>query len=264
MGRPFRYRSADSVIDEIRGLRDDLGTRVISILDENFTNEHDRAVEILDALKGMEMGVKLVSGIRVSTTSPELIDRLHAAGVNRISFGIESTDPEVLKLTRKGLKLDKARELVSRAKSLGIHVRGFFIVGLPGDTLEKSRKTLDDAVEMGFDSLGVNLATPLPGTELWRYAEEHGRFLVDPVKHMYENSFTPEFEEVVFETPEFPRADRVAAYKYAIRVRNRLSGAGTYIVRTFFRKLFRGEMSLRNFVSGAKLAWTYLRTGYLP
>ena len=264
MGRPFRYRSASNVIGEVESLKRDLGVQTIRILDENFTNDRDRATEILDALRAFELEVTLVSGIRVSTTDPELLDNLYAAGVRKVSFGIESTDPEVLRLTRKGLNLDKARVLIDRAKSLGMHVRGFFIVGLPGDTLEKSRKSIDDAVDMGFDSIGVNLATPLPGTELWNFVEQHGRFLVSPLKHMYENTFTPEFGKATFETPEFTETERLQAYRHAIAVRNRLDGTTSYIFRTFFRKLFRGEMTLKNMREGFSLAWTYFRTGYYP
>ena len=75
---------------------------------------------------------------------------------------------------RKGIRLDGAREFTRNAKALGIKIHGTFIFGLPGETRETIRGTIDFARDIDPHTVQVSLAAPYPGTELYRQAQEAG------------------------------------------------------------------------------------------
>jgi len=97
--------------------------------------------------------------------------------------GYESGSQAILNAIKKGIRLDGAREFTRQARSLGITIHGTFILGLPGETRETIRRTIDFAREIDPHTIQVSLAAPYPGTELYRQAQEEGwlegRDLVD-------------------------------------------------------------------------------------
>ena len=79
---------------------------------------------------------------------------------------------------RKKVDLKKARELIRTAKSLGILVHGQFIIGMPDETIQDIEQTIGWAEEADFDYTTFSIATPYPGTEMYKYAKKKG-FLLD-------------------------------------------------------------------------------------
>jgi len=90
-------------------------------------------------------------------------------------------------------------------KDAGITVGGHFIVGLPGDTLEKVQKSIQFKDEVGLDYAYFNQLVPYPGTELGEWAMKNTTILVDNVT---DASHFGAKEQIFMETPEFPKADR--------------------------------------------------------
>ena len=60
------------------------------------------------------------------------------------------------------------------AEELGITIHGTFILGLPGETLETIRETIEFAVDINPHTIQVSLAAPYPGTELYKQAVDNG------------------------------------------------------------------------------------------
>jgi radical SAM superfamily enzyme YgiQ (UPF0313 family) len=92
---------------------------------------------------------------------------MYAAGCRRIHYGIESGNQEILQRISKGIKLEQVRDAVRWAKEAGIKAKGYFMLGLPGDTEETMQQTIDLAVELDLDEAMFSLTTPFPGTRLW-------------------------------------------------------------------------------------------------
>jgi anaerobic magnesium-protoporphyrin IX monomethyl ester cyclase len=80
----------------------------------------------------------------------------------------------MLKLLGKGNTVEENRNAVRRAKEAGLEVRGDFIVGTPGETMETLERTLKFTMETGLDYAHFNKFTPLPGTELYRRLAAEG------------------------------------------------------------------------------------------
>ncbi len=95
-------------------------------------------------------------------------------GLRLLLVGYESGNQQILDNIRKGIRLEEAREFTKNCRELGITIHGTFILGLPGETPETIRQTLEFAKELDVFSIQVSLAAPYPGTELYRQAKENG------------------------------------------------------------------------------------------
>ena len=97
-------------------------------------------------------------------------------GLRLLLVGYESGNQRILDNIKKGVRLEQAREFTKNCKKLGIAIHGTFILGLPGETHQTVRETIEYAKELDPFSLQVSLAAPYPGTELYRQALENGWF----------------------------------------------------------------------------------------
>jgi radical SAM superfamily enzyme YgiQ (UPF0313 family) len=96
------------------------------------------------------------------------------AGCRLLIVGYESGDPQILKNVKKGATVERARQFTKDCKKLGLLVHGDFILGLPGETKESIRRTIDFAKEIDVETIQVSLAHAYPGTELYDYAKANG------------------------------------------------------------------------------------------
>ncbi len=204
MGRKFRAMSANRVVEEWRIVRRRYGAPKIRIVDDVFTLDRRRAIDILTRVRDEGLGPwSLPNGVRADNIDEELAIHMAESGCTTVWFGVESGDPRVLKVLRKGVSLDRVEYAVKLCRELGMRVGLFFMVGAPGETLESTRMTIDFIQRLDPDYVHFSIATPYPNTEFWRWVEEHGRFLTKDYRY---------FEKVfIFETPDYPLEHRVRA-----------------------------------------------------
>jgi radical SAM superfamily enzyme YgiQ (UPF0313 family) len=95
------------------------------------------------------------------------------AGCRLLIVGYESGDAQILKNIKKGATIDMAERFTANCKKLGLVIHGDFIVGLPGETRESIRKTIDFAKKLDNETIQVSIAHPYPGTEFYEYAKKN-------------------------------------------------------------------------------------------
>ncbi|UCH93746.1 MAG: B12-binding domain-containing radical SAM protein [Candidatus Aminicenantes bacterium] len=210
------FRSAENVLEEIDFLVEHYGVRQVDILDDNFMQKISRVQEILDGLIERDYGisVNLQSGVRTEKLDDAILNKMKKAGFYKIGFGIESADEKVLKIARKNLNLEKARQAVHSAKTHGFEVYGFFIIGLPGETEAAFQRTLNFAREVDFDIANFCMAIPFPGTELYNMVKDKGKFLVDTTKNINEGFYAG---NVFYEYEGIKAEDILRRYKRAYK-----------------------------------------------
>jgi anaerobic magnesium-protoporphyrin IX monomethyl ester cyclase len=98
------------------------------------------------------------------------------AGCRLISWGIESGNEQILKHARKGAYPDKAERALRWAKQSGIMNWGYFIIGLPGETEETIRQTIDFSKKLPLDIALFHVAAPYPGTPFFFEVVENNWF----------------------------------------------------------------------------------------
>ena len=67
---------------------------------------------------------------------------------------------------------EDVQEAVSTAKSLGLKVGGYFMIGAPTETEEEIEHTIRFAARLPIDEAAFNITTPLPGTRLWEQTQD--------------------------------------------------------------------------------------------
>lgn len=167
-GRRVRRRSVDDVLAEL-GLLRTRGIREFHVEDENFTAHRPTVLELCHRLQEerLDMSWSLPAGVRIDSLDRPLLETMAAAGCYSMALGIEFGTQRMLDVARKGLSLELVREKMQLFRDLPIKTTGFFLFGLPGETLDQMRATLALALELELDRAQFNNFVPLPGSEAY-------------------------------------------------------------------------------------------------
>ncbi|HDZ59356.1 MAG TPA: radical SAM protein [Actinobacteria bacterium] len=190
--RRVRYRSVENVIKEVAELVNHYGFREIRFLDETFTADRERAMEIVKRFQEEKLDFSWYISSRVNTVDYEMLQEFRKAGCWAVLFGAESGVQKNLNTMRKGITLDQTRAAVKAAKKAGLKVYTPFIIGIPGETYEEALQTIDFAIELGPHYANFHSMTPFPGTELYERIDEYGTMSTDTDDYTFEGAaFVP-------------------------------------------------------------------------
>jgi radical SAM superfamily enzyme YgiQ (UPF0313 family) len=168
----WRRKSPQRVVDEMQRMLA-YGFREIEIVDDAFTTDLDRAVAVCQEILRRRLRFPWCcrNGLRVSDVTPEFFRIARKAGLHLVAFGFETGNAALLAEMKKGATLERGRQAARWASQAGITVMGYFLMGLPGETEQTLRETIDFACSLDIDFVKYNLAMPLPGTglhEMWK------------------------------------------------------------------------------------------------
>ncbi len=97
-----------------------------------------------------------------------MVRKMREANFRRVTLGVESGSPRILKMIRKGETNEDVKSAVALLRSAGIYSHAFFMVGFPGETPEDIELTKKLILEAQPDHVEVNMVTPYPGTDLFK------------------------------------------------------------------------------------------------
>ncbi len=178
VGRKVRYLDVERVVDEFE-LLSTMKFRQINIVDDLFTANKNRCISICEEIVRRGIRHRWTAFARVDTVSKELLEAMKTAGCTTLCFGIESGNQEILNLVKKNITLEKAKAAVDLCNAAGIEPMTSYILGLPGETPETVRKTMEFARSLS-PMYGYHILAPFPGTEVREKAAEYGmRILTD-------------------------------------------------------------------------------------
>ncbi|MFC1760946.1 B12-binding domain-containing radical SAM protein [Planctomycetota bacterium] len=171
--RKVRYRSVDSVLNEIARNVEEFGAETMVFADETFTIKKDFAVAICEGIlaRGLHRMMRWSCSTRVDAADQELFDLMRRAGCYDMFFGFESGDDRLLEIAGKRITIAQMRSAVQMAKQTDIAVHGCFILGLPGETEDTIEKSWKLAKELDIRGVSFPIAVPFPGTRLRAMAE---------------------------------------------------------------------------------------------
>ncbi|MGD2207406.1 MAG: radical SAM protein, partial [Anaerolineae bacterium] len=175
-GHKFRARSAENVVDEIEEAVRTYGHDEIYFDDDTFTIDRQRVMDITRLIieRGLHKELEWIAQCRVDTVDREMLEAMKAANCGYILFGVESGSPQMLKKMRKGITLDKVRAAFKLTRDVGIKTQAFFLFGIPGETPETIRETIEFAKELNASSTQFAVAIPHPGTALYEECKTNG------------------------------------------------------------------------------------------
>ncbi len=170
-----RLRSPRLLADEIVQLKA-LGIDNIHMYADLFTVNREQVLELCRLLIDEKIEIRWTCNSRVDYVDEEMLAMMGRAGCWLISWGIESGSEQILKRARKGAYPDKAERALRWAKRAGIKNWGYFIIGLPGESLATIRETIDFAKKLPLDIALFHVAAPYPGTPFFFDVIENGWF----------------------------------------------------------------------------------------
>jgi anaerobic magnesium-protoporphyrin IX monomethyl ester cyclase len=177
MGKKFRSRSPNNVVDEIEELIDKYQISDIGFMDDTFMLNKRRVIDIADEIKARDLDVSFVASSRVDSVDQNLLQNLKNSGLKTIYYGVESGSQRILDLMKKGITLKQAEDAVKSAKNADLEVLTSFILGYPGETEEDMNKTIDFSTKLDSDYCQYSILTPFPGTPI--YNELNEKNLID-------------------------------------------------------------------------------------
>jgi len=177
-GRKFRAKSSKRVVDEFELLLKN-GFKEIHVWDDMFATDLNRAKAICDEIikRRLKFTWQLECGVRVDCVDKEFFEKCAKAGCYKVAFGFESGNNQILKSIHKGSTIEQSRNAVKWAKEAGLETTGFFMLGLPEDTIETMEQTIDFACSLDLDYAKATILLPLPSTNIFDEFEKKGLLL---------------------------------------------------------------------------------------
>ncbi len=172
-GKQWRGHSVERVIDELKTLRYKYNKRDIEFLDDTFTLNMKRAMELTDRIYKEGIDIRWSASARVNLFNADIAKNMKRAGAHTVYFGIESGSQKILDFIGKGTTLDLAKSSVRKANDAGLYTLGSFIIGFPDDTIKDVKTTIKFSKSIGVTVAQFTIATPYPGTRLWDYVMEN-------------------------------------------------------------------------------------------
>ena len=176
-GHRWRLRSTDDVAAEVRyALEQFPHVKEIFFDDDTFNYRKERTIELCKKLQPLKFTWSCTSRV---TTDYETLKAMKQAGCRLLIVGYESGEPQILKNIKKGATVDMALRFTENCKKLGLVIHGDFIIGLPGESRQSIRKTIDFAKRLDTETIQVSIAAPYPGTEFYDYVKNNGLITID-------------------------------------------------------------------------------------
>ena len=171
-GHHYRTRSVGHVIEEIAWAQKAFPqVKEFFFDDDTFTDDLPRAEAIARELG--KLGVTWSCNAKANVPR-QTLKVLKDGGLRLLLVGYECGNQQILHNIKKGMRVDVAERFTKDCHELGIAIHGTFIVGLPGETTETLRQTVEWAAKINPHTIQVSLAAPYPGTFLYEQAVENG------------------------------------------------------------------------------------------
>jgi radical SAM superfamily enzyme YgiQ (UPF0313 family) len=247
-GCSVRYHSVDYLMNWIHKMIKDYDIREIQFMDDTFTANPEYVAKFCERLIRSKTKIAWNCATRVNTLTEELVQLMARTGCWQISIGIESGNKEILRRMKKGISLKQVDNVIRWARTAGINVKGFFMMGFLGETHETLRETIDLAMKLPIQDLSMSIFVPYPGVSARKNIEEFGSFEEnwDDMSSLNVN-FVPHG----FTREELLRINRAVYRKFYFRPR---------IVLAYLRRMRNPRFMLSLFKGFMNLMWSIFRS----
>jgi len=167
----MRVRSPWSVVKEMKQVVEQFGTRHFYIVDDVMTLWKEHILEIADLITQENLEITFEGSTRANLVEDEVIARLVKSGLIRLSFGLETVDPEIRRTMKKQVPLEHYVKANGICNKYGVEALNSVMIGLPGETRDTVMATLTflrNAREVKQANFAI--AVPYPGTEFHELA----------------------------------------------------------------------------------------------
>lgn len=162
-GKRMRLRGKRSIVDELERLKE-MGVNVAYVMDDNLGANKEWLMGLCDELIRRKVGLQWLTQMRADNLDRELICKMKEAGCTTLCIGVESGVDKNLKRINKGQTVEMVRKCFRLAHEHNLLTTAFFLVGVPGETEEEIRKSMELMKELKPDMVQVSFFTAFPGS----------------------------------------------------------------------------------------------------
>ena len=189
-GNSFRFRSIDSVIEDIKRQTTLLHRHHIFFVDDNFASNSKRTKELLRRIIEERLNITFTAQVRVEIArDEELLYLMKRAGCRQLNIGFESIEPRTLEAYNKRQSVEEIINAIEKLDKHRITVHGMFVLGSDFDDVNTICRTADFCLQHQIDTVQFLPLAPLPGTQLTEELKEEDRLLIELGKGMPQNGF---------------------------------------------------------------------------
>lgn len=199
-GNKLRLRNPKNIIDEIEEIIRKFQITDIVMWSDTFNLVRDFVMDICDEIKKRNLSFNWMCNSRVDRIDEGMLSKMKEAGCSGISYGIESGNQSILDKAKKGVTLKQIEDAFKWTHRAGIRTLGHVILGLPGETKETIKSTLQFVKRLNPDYMQFYCAIPFPGTELYSLAKKNGWLITDDWSRF-------ELNQAIIQTPQLSSDD---------------------------------------------------------
>lgn len=179
MGKAYRQRSAQNVLNELEGI----DGKYITFVDDNLIGHNSeskaRAIELFQGMVQRRLQKKWWMQTSINAGTDEQVIKLAAqAGCMFVFIGFETIDEDSLKEMKKGINLkigvEQYKKIVDSFHKYGIAVIGAFIIGNDHESPNYYKTLAKFLIRSSLDIVQISILTPLPGTHLMDRVQKEG------------------------------------------------------------------------------------------
>ena len=215
-GKVYRRRDPVKIVDEYEHLVDRYGVKQIGFVDPIFPLVIKDLRPLCEEMIARKLDQRCVwlSETRADRLDEETCRLMYAGGCRRVLMGIESGVDMLLGNVNKNLTTEKVRWGVENARKAGLQTVGLFMIGMPGETPEMTRETIEFAVDLDLDFAKFAITVPFPGSKLFEDQWQKTLFRDD-----WENytTFNPDADRLVYHPEGYDPEVLIKMQSYALR-----------------------------------------------
>ena len=168
-GHPYRMRSPENVVAELRHLKEKYDFKSITFWDDTFTLNKKWVVEFCDLYEREKFGATIAACSRadIICRDEEMVERLASVGCDWFVIGMESGSQRVLNFLKKGTTVEQNVEAARICRKHGIKIFATFMFGLPTETKAEALATALMIDKIAPDFPSAFYFTPIEGTEIY-------------------------------------------------------------------------------------------------
>lgn len=181
-GSKWRARSPQSIVEEMQLVYSSTGIRDFFLQSDVFEHSRAWAIELAERIIKAGLEITWFANSRADAVDIDLLRLFKRSGCRMLAFGLESGSDAVLKACRKGTNAAAGARAIQACREAGIRTLTYFVFGLPGETNETIKETLDFIRAIRPDYAHFYAPTPLPGTRLFQEWRVMDRIMSGEIK----------------------------------------------------------------------------------
>lgn len=228
-GMKIRYQSGSYVLGQIEYFILN-GFKEIYFRDDTFLVNKSRDTQICNGIIERGYNISWICNARIGMVDKSIMELIKKAGCHLIKTGVESGVQEILDNVKKGIKINDTQQFFKWSKEIGIDTHAHVMLGMPGETADTLKRTIDFILNLRPTTVTFGICTPYPGTSLFEDVSKISPGLQDGTDSDFSRLHTSGLFNEYY--TKLNRQDLERAVKYAYR---RFYWRISYILETLNR-----------------------------